>query len=162
MDLGTNLSAIKLIFCPKSQAEPRGGLHYSFSECFGPLRAAHTGGGHPATPLGSPSAVRRQKEQLLPKAPTRLPIKWGGEEEVGAPWTCPSTWGDLRALPASPQEGSRHQWEQQEVYLRTMVQGCCPPTERRAEPTIPPSSLSKLQTLINNNKNLPYVKLIAP
>lgn len=86
----------------------------------------------------------------------------GGEGEVGVPWTCPSTWGDPRAPPAFPQEGSRHQWEQQEVYLWRMVQGCCPPTGRWAEPTTPPSSPSKLQTLINNNKNLPYVKLIAP
>lgn len=78
----------------------------------------------------------------------------GGEEKVGAPWTCPSTWGDPCTPPVSPQEGSTHQWEQQEVYLWRMVQGCCPPTT-------PPSSPSKLQTLINNNKNLPYVKLIA-
>ena len=80
-DLGTHPSPIKLGFCPKSQAEPGGGLRYSFSERFGPPRAAHAGGGgHPATPLGSPAAgcTGGAERVPTPKASPRAPPQMGG------------------------------------------------------------------------------------
>lgn len=162
MDWGTQPSVTKMIFCPKSQAEPRGGLHYSFSECFGPPRAAHTGGGHPATPLGSPAAVERQKEQLLPKPPTRLPIKWGGKKKWVPPGHAPALGVTLVPLLHPPRKAAGTSGSSKRFICGGWCKAAALPQGDGQNPPLPPSSPSKLQTLINNNKNFPYIKLIVP
>lgn len=114
-----------------------------------PVGASVTHSVNALAPQGQPMLGRGEAERAaIAKAPPpRLPIKWGqaGEAEVGALRPCPA------ALLHPPKKAAGTIGSSKR-FIGSVVGG------RWADPP-PPSSTSNLQTVINNNKNLSYIKL---